>query len=228
MSNIAENDNLITMVDVGKTLYEADKIKKKSLFIRTLVIGICVIIVLFSEALFVTFYTGIYIIDGSMSPTLTGAESPYKKGGDYIYINTHIKPDYGDIVVVYSPNTVNGYTDKLIKRVVAFGGDTVKIEAGVLYVKKNRAADYVRVPESYVSDENNNPNLDKNNFPEHTVEEGCMFLLGDNRNGSEDSRGKYGDVPLKNLVGVVPKWSLRTKNASTAFYTFFHFTLFGN
>ena len=220
MSNIAENDNLITMIDVGKTLYGADKIKKKSLFIRTLIIGICVIIVLFSEALFVTFYTGIYIIDGSMSPTLTGAESPYKKGGDYIYINTRVKPDYGDIVVVYSPNTVNSYTDKLIKRVVAFGGDTVKIEAGVLFVNGKE------ITERYISSDYNSEEI---NFSEHTVTDGCMFLLGDNRIGSQDSRSsKYGDIPLKNLVGVVPKWSLRTKNASTAFYTFFHFTLFGN
>lgn len=223
MSNIAENDNLITMADVGETLYGAERRKKKSSFIRTLIIGLCVIVVLFSEALFVTFYTGIYIIDGSMSPTLTGAKSPYEKGGDYIYINRHAKPERGDIVVVYSPNTANGYTDKLIKRVVAFGGDWVELKAGVLLVND------IEVEENYLSEEKNLPTDPNNTFARHKVEEGCMFLLGDNRNDSVDSRSKrYGDIPIKNLVGVVPDWSLRTKNASTAFYTFFHFTLFGN
>lgn len=223
MTDIAENDNLITMVDVGETLCGAERRKKKTLFIRTLIIGLCVIVVLFSEALFVTFYTGIYIIDGSMTPTLTGAESPYKKGGDYIYINTHAKPGRGDVVVVYSPNTTNSYTNKLIKRVVAFGGEWVELKAGVLYVNDKE------VKESYLLAEKNSPTDPYNTFARHQVAEGCMFLLGDNRNESRDSRDKkYGDIPLNNLVGVVPDWSLRSKNASTAFYTFFHFTLFGN
>lgn len=223
MTKIAENDNLIAMVDAGESLYGAERRKKKSVFIRTLIIGLCVLVVLFSEALFVTFYTGIYIIDGSMTPTLTGATSPYSSGGDYIYINTHKKPDYGDIVVVYSPNTSNRYTDKLIKRVVAFGGDWVELKAGVLYVNDKE------VKESYILAEKNLPTDPYNTFEKHQVTEGCMFLLGDNRNESRDSRDKkYGDVPLENLVGVVPAWSLKSKNASTAFYTFFHFTLFGN
>lgn len=223
MSNFAENDNLINMIDVGETLYGAERKKKKSVFIRTLVIGLCAIVVLLSETLFVTFYTGIYIIDQSMKPTLMGAVSPYKEGGDYIYINTHAKPDYGDIVVVYSSNITNSYTDKLIKRVVAFGGDTVELVKGVLFVNGKV------VIEDYIDPDRNDPDDKDNTFAEHQVAEGCMFLLGDNRNESRDSRDKrYGDFPIKNLVGVVPKWSLHTKNESTAFYTFFHFTLFNN
>ena len=223
MTKIAETDNLITMVDVGETLYGAERRKKKAFFIRTLIIGLCVMVVLISEAFFVTFYTGIYIVDGSMTPTLTGAVSPYKNGGDYIYVNIYAKPDYGDIVVVYSPNTTNSYTDKLIKRVVAFGGDTVELVNGVLKVNDKE------VKENYLAPEKNSPDDPNNTFPKHTVADGCMFLLGDNRNESRDSRDtKYGDIPMKNLFGVVPEWSLKSKNASTAFYTFFHFTLFGN
>lgn len=225
MSDSAENNNLIPMTCVGENLYGAERKKSISIFIRTVIIGLCVIFILFSEALFVTLYTGIYIVDGSMSPTLTGADSPNVRGGDYIYINTHVKPDYGDIVVVYNPHSTASGIDKLIKRVVAFGGDTVKIEAGVLYVNGERR------DESYISSEYNKPNLGKNNYHEadgkaHTVKEGCMFLLGDNRNESNDSR-EFGDVPIENLVGVVPNWSMRTKNISTAVYTYFHFTIFG-
>lgn len=219
MSNSAENNNLITMVDVGETLYGAERKRNNSIFIRTLIIGIFVIIVLFSEALFITLYTGIYIVDGSMSPTLTGAKGPNVKGGDYIYINTHIKPDYGDIVVVYNPHPTSSGIDKLIKRVVAFGGDTVEIKKGVLSVNGKE------FKESYVS-----YNSEYIEFPLHsqtyTVKEGCMFLLGDNRIESQDSR-EFGDVPMEKLVGVVPDWSMRTKNISTAFYTYFHFTIFG-
>ena len=208
------------MVDVSDNLYGAGKNRNKSIFIRTLVIGLCVIIVLFSEALFVTLYTGIYIVDGSMSPTLTGAESPNVKGGDYIYINTHAKPNHGDIVVVYNPHTSATGIDKLIKRVVALGGDTVELREGVLWLNGKE------VKESYISEEKNSPEVIKNTYGPYTVREGYMFLLGDNRNESNDSR-EFGDIPIEKLVGVVPEWSMRTKNISTAFYTYFHFTIFG-
>lgn len=222
MSDVSEHNNLIDMVVVGEKLYGLESNKTRTAFVRNLVIGLCVILILVAEALFVTFYTGIYIVDGSMTPTLTGAISPYVSGGNYIYINTRAKPNYGDIVVVYSPNTT-GYTDKLIKRVVAFGGDTVELIEGVLIVNGEV------VKEDYIVDEKNWPTEPNNTFEEHTVAEGCMFLLGDNRNDSVDSRSnRYGDIPLKNLVGVVPEWSLRAKDSTTAFYTFFHFTLFGN
>lgn len=223
MSNSARNDNLIAMVDVGETLYQAERKKKKADFIRVLIIGLCVTVILLFEALFVTFYTGIYIIDGSMTPTLTGATSPNRKGGDYIYINTHAKPKRGDIVVVYSPNATNSYTNKLIKRVVAFGGEWVELEEGVLKINGEI------YKEDYLDPDRNSPDDEDNTFGPHKVAEGCMFLLGDNRNDSKDSRSiEYGDIPMKNLIGVVPEWSLRTKSVSTALYTFFHFTLFSH
>ncbi len=106
----------------------------------------------------------------------------------------------------------------IIKRVVAFGGDTVEIKGGVLIVNGNE------VDEPYVDPSRNTPLL--NNYGEHTVKEGCMFLLGDNRNESTDSRDN-GDYPQANLVGVVPQWSINVKSFTTAIYTFFNYTLTG-
>lgn len=223
MDNSGVTDNLINMTRVGENLYEAKRKKRSSVFLRNLILGICLIAVLAAEALFITLFSGIYVIDGSMLPTLTGAKLDELNrplpGGDYIYINVYDKPDYGDIVVVYRHNLA--YTDKIIKRAVAFGGDTVEIKGGVLYVNGKQ------VKESYVSEKHNSPELPKNNFGPYEVAKGRMFLLGDNRDESVDSR-TYGDFSLKDLVGVVPDWSLRSKSFSTGLYTFFHFTIFGN
>ncbi len=178
------------------------------------VLIILAIIFLVIEIIISTFFDGIYIVGTSMSPTLNG--------GDYIYVNPYAKPDYGDIVVVYNDksNKTEGYN--IIKRVVALGGDTVKIEGGVLYVMYAGDEDFTELHESYVAAENNTS--PDNDFSAHTVAEGCMFLLGDNRNVSADSR-KYGDFPLDNLVGVMAGWSYDLRWIITPFYTFFYFTL---
>lgn len=210
-----EDNNLIC---AGECLY----VKKRSafnIFTNVLLIILCVIFV--AEVSFNTFFTGIYVVNVSMRPNFIGAEREGEPGGDFIYVNTFAKPNYGDVVVVYREEiNVYGGVDRgnIIKRVLAFGGDWVEIVDGVVYVN-----DKV-VVEDYVAAENNDPKL--NNFSRHQVKENCMFLLGDNRNASSDSREK-GDYPIKNLVGVVPQWSIALKPVTTALYTFFNFTIYG-
>ncbi len=174
------------------------------------------------ELVFNCFYTGIYVVNISMQPNFNGAVRESEPGGDFIYVNKWSQPQYGDVVVVYRDFTLENGTREsgnIIKRVVALGGDTVKIEGGVLY-RNGEPVD----ESAYIFPEYNLPLL--NNYDEHVVKENCMFLLGDNRNKSTDSR-EYGDFELSALVGVVPKWSIATKGISTAIYTFFNFTIFG-
>jgi len=206
---------------VGESLYT----KKRSVLGLVLnIIIVLFVVILFFELLFNMFFTGIYVVNISMQPTFIGAESENVSGGDFIYINTSIKqPEYGDVVVVYrETKNHNGTVDKgnIIKRVVAFGGDTIRLDRGVLYVNDEI------VDESYLYEGNNTPSLPINSFSTHTVKEGCMFLLGDNRNKSTDSR-ENGDYPIDNLLGVVPKWSQDIKGFTTAIYTFFNFTIYG-
>lgn len=206
------------LIDYGDSLYE----KKRSvsgIILNVIIIVFCCLVL--AQLLFNSIYTGIYVVNISMQPTFIGAEREDVSGGDFIYINTCATPQRGDIVVVARETVnLNGKTERsnIIKRVVAFGGDTVMIERGVLYVNGEE------VKEDYLAAANNDPSL--NNFGEHVVEENCMFLLGDNRNMSSDSR-ENGDYPIKNLLGVVPEWSQNTKGFSTAIYTFFNFTIFG-
>ncbi len=205
--------------EVGGKLYAN---KRPILFGALLNVAIFVLcILLFIEVLFNVFFMGIYVVNISMQPTLTGAVSENISGGDFIYVNKFVKPDYGDIVVVYREATSpDGYTERgnIIKRAVAFGGDKVEMKHGILYLNGKE------VDESYLDFSRIDP--DKNNFSEHVVKENCMFLLGDNRDNSTDSR-ECGDYPMEDLVGVMPQWSYDIKGLTTAVYTFFNFTIFG-
>ena len=91
----------------------------------------------------------------------------------------------GDIVVITEPNY---FDEPLIKRVIAKGGETVDIDfgTGIVYV------DGVALQEPYTREDFILPKLDDIDFP-YTVPEGHIFCMGDNRNGSTDSRS--------NLIG---------------------------
>lgn len=221
------------LFDVRDSLYKRER--RSPLNICLNVIIVFFLAVLFLEMSFNVFFTGIYVIDDSMRPTIIGAPSAKSSGGEFIYVDKYAKPDYGDIVVVYR-ETTDGTKGNIIKRVVAFGGDTVCLNEDGLSVKRAGSDDFLPVSEDYVV--YNDPDMQCNNYAEfkgndsqynrheHTVEEGCMFLLGDNRNVSNDSR-QNGCYSVENLVGVVPKWSMQIKSLTTKFYTFFNFTLWG-
>jgi signal peptidase I len=93
--------------------------------------------------------------------------------------------------------------DDFIKRVVALGGDTWEIRRGVLFVNGTR------VREPYVSAER-----DRRDFGPETVPDGMLFVLGDNRLHSGDSRfpppGGLGYVPEEKVIGkaFVIAWPL--------------------
>lgn len=93
--------------------------------------------------------------------------------------------DRGDIVVITQPNFFN---EPLIKRVIAKEGETVDIDfsSGTVFV------DGVALEEPYTREDYIIPKLDDIEFP-YTVPEGHLFCMGDNRNGSTDSRS--------NLIG---------------------------
>lgn len=185
------------------------------------------------------FFEGVYIIGDSMLPTLHGAARPENKddnledAGDYIYVNRYDNPTYGDIVVVtrHDEKVVGDQTVTentiIVKRVIAMGGDRVRIENGVVSIQYAGKSGFVPLTEKYIAEDRNTI---KSNFPlkdgvydenGYLVEEGCMFLLGDNRDNSLDSRENGGrSFPVSDLYGVATRWSLNNKK----FFKFMHYT----
>jgi len=185
---------------------------KKTKKISNILFLILAVIAIFVYA-FETTYSVIYVVGSSMESTLQGATDGNSAGGDYLYIFDGA-PKRGDIVVIKTESR------NIIKRVIALGGDTVELKRGVLYLN-----DEV-VEEPYVDPENNTPTLGYNTYRKTTIEEGYIFVLGDNRNSSTDSRSnKYGCIPEENVLGVVAGWSLQYKGVVTAVNTFLHFNL---
>ncbi len=160
------------------------KTARKSSVARTVVealviIAAAVVIALLVQAFLVKPFT---IHQVSMRPTL--------EEGDRILINRLAyrfgEPSRGDVVVLHSP--VNADED-LVKRIVALAGDTVAVSDGRLYLNG------VAQQEPYLLEE-----YIQGDMPETVVPQGEVFVMGDNRNNSGDSR-MFGPVGTDSLIG---------------------------
>ena len=116
--------------------------------------------------------------------------------GDYLLLlsNTfYHEPRQGDIVVISKKAFDNGAP--IVKRVIATEGQTVDIDfdSGIVYV------DHTPLEEPYI---NSLTKLDEGTRFPLTVEENCIFVLGDNRGVSRDSRDPaIGQVDKREVLG---------------------------
>ena len=120
----------------------------------------------------------------SMMPTIH--QSDVVLLNKFVYRFT--KPKRNDIIVFpFKGQPENKY----IKRVIGLPGDVIDFSDGYLFVNGERLDDDF-------SDETKPGSIE---YP-HEVPENCYFVLGDNRNHSNDSRAKeVGDVPAKIIIG---------------------------
>lgn len=126
----------------------------------------------------------LFIPSGSMSPTL---ESGDRVLADKLAYRLG-EPRRGELAVFDSPEE-GGLN---VKRVVGIAGDEVEIRDGVLHVNGERQR------EPYVNYRRNDGAF----FGPSNVPEGHVFVLGDNRQNSLDSRS-IGPIPEERLVGEI-------------------------
>ena len=140
-----------------------------------------------------TFLVEPYMVSGpSMRPTLQNQERLIVTQLVY-YLR---EPQRGEIIVFKYPSDTRR---DFIKRVIATPGDTVEIKDGRVFVNDQL------LNEDYILEKT------KSDYPKSTVPKGTIFVMGDNRNNSEDSRfADVGFVPFDLIKGkaMVVFWPL--------------------
>lgn len=152
-------------------------------FLETIVVALSIFVVIY------LFIMQPHEIKGnSMEPNFSNNEYILT---DKISYRLHL-PARGDVVIFKAP--VNPDVD-YIKRVIGLPGDRIKIQNGSVFVNGEKLTeDYLKDP-TYLS-----PGSFMSEGVEITVPPGKLFLMGDNRPHSSDSRA-FGPVPIDTIIG---------------------------
>ena len=182
MYKLRKTEDIKVYFDEIENAYSAGSKSWKFIYswLDSLILALVVIFVVFTALFRVVGVNG-----KSMVPTL--------HNGDWLAVSAiNLHYNRGDIVVITQPNKLN---EPLIKRVIAVAGDTVDINFADGTVKVNDKI----IDEPYIAEPTNR--MFDVAFPV-TVPEGCVFVMGDNRNDSLDSRSTVvGFIDTRYLLG---------------------------
>ncbi|CAM2897710.1 signal peptidase I [Paenibacillus sediminis] len=133
-----------------------------------------------------------FIVDGpSMQPNF--------HTGERLIVNKIIydirEPKRGEVIVFHVPSEGRDF----IKRVIGLPGDTVKVVGDTVTVN-GKVIDEPYIKKAIDAAHANGEQYNNRDFPEGKVPEGHLFVMGDNRSNSTDSR-MIGYVPFKDIVG---------------------------
>lgn len=151
-----------------------------------LTVVVCLLIAV--SVVFSMFFKVVQVDGVSMAPTLNDNES-------LLVYTMNYTPEAGDIVVIGESCKIR---EAMVKRIIATQDQTVSVdyESGKVFV------DGVELNENYVTSMTK-PDENEIKYP-YTVPSGCVFVMGDNRDESGDSRSKsIRAVDVKHIVGKV-------------------------
>ena len=167
--------------------------------VREVALWIGEILLVIMIAVMLVYFVGlrISVVGPSMEPTL--------ESGEEVLVNRFVyklfSPKQNDLIV-FLPNG-NEKSHYYIKRVIGLPGDTIQIRNGIVYVNGEPLEE--ELPMASID----NPLMAEE---ELTVGEDEYFVLGDNRNNSEDSRyASIGNIKKEYIVGkawfIISPWS---------------------
>lgn len=159
-------------------------------YIEIFVFAICAVILIFSFAIRLCKVKG-----PSMENTLIANEM-------LVVSNFCYTPERGDIIVFHQTGTLN---EPIVKRIIATEGETVNIDFDTWTVEiTDTNGNTFVLDEPYMHLDGGVATLTSSHTYPYTVPEGCLFVMGDNRNHSTDSRGNtIGMVDERRVLGKV-------------------------
>ena len=180
------------------------------------VIFYAVLFVVFIFMVFTTtfWFSTVKIQQTSMFPTL--------QSNDVVLLDKLSSYSRGDVIVF-----THNENEDFIKRVIAVEGDTIYSIDGEVYVEYYSGQELVtlKVNEYYLN-EQKSTYLEYNfgvgiiDIPRTTISSGCVYVLGDNRIVSVDSRD-IGEISKDKVKGVVHEFWIKNKGVTTSIFSFF-------
>ncbi len=202
----------ITLDDIEDEIVEEEEIQeqvvsesepkvKRKIWI-TYLSYLSVIVISFILALLITQYVIInaHIPSESMEPTVQVDDRLIGYRLAYLFS----EPERDDIIIFYHQCYEYKEKEMLIKRVIGVAGDTIFIQDGVLYINQ------VAIEEPYIKE------TMVGDYGPYEVPDGTVFVMGDNRNISDDAR--FWDYPFVPLDQVLAKAELRYWPSLQLFY----------
>ncbi|MFC1992447.1 signal peptidase I [Chloroflexota bacterium] len=126
------------------------------------------------------------VVGSSMEPSFQGSQRLLISQVSYRF---H-EPERGDVIILRPSDNPNAIP--LIKRIIGLPGESVEINQGKVYIHRGGVA--FALDEPYIKEE---PDY---TFKSDVIPEGEYFVLGDNRNNSNDSHNGW-TVPRENIIG---------------------------
>jgi signal peptidase I len=172
------------------------------------VLGVILVAVLLAVLIKTFVVQAFYIPSPSMHPTLIENDRvlvdrisyrfhPPRRGDVIVFQAPHPGPSHDNAVAAFLHwfgqglrLSQGGRDTDFVKRVIGLPGDTVEMNRGQVYV--NGTA----LDEPYLS-----PTRDLAAYGPYVVPAGDLFVLGDNRTNSDDSRGSLGFIPIDRVIG---------------------------
>lgn len=103
------------------------------------------------------------------------------------------EPQRGDVIILLPPPGYASQITPFIKRIIGLPGESIEIKDGIVYIHKEDG-NVFRLDEPYITEKAKHP------FKGEIIPENEYFVLGDNRQNSDDSRSGW-TVPRQDIIG---------------------------